>query len=92
MMGTNSALNAQDNVTVMNFMENEVLKLAKSKNFAGIFTTNTNPLTQQLGDVYGYKTMLDYQVNQYQYSDGTRPFERAPKEQRAIVHWKDIRQ
>lgn len=57
MMATSSELNARDNVAVMHFMENEVLNLAKRKNFAGILTTNTSPLTQQLGsDVYGYKT------------------------------------
>jgi hypothetical protein len=46
MMGTHSELTAQENVNVMNFMESEVLTLAKSKRFAGIFTTNTNALTQ----------------------------------------------
>lgn len=59
MMATSSELNARDNVTVMHFMENEVLNLARRKNFAGILTTNTSPLTQQLGsDVYGYKTYV----------------------------------
>lgn len=91
MMGTNAELNAQENISCMHFMESEVLKLAKRKNFGGILTTNTNPLTQQLGsNVYGYKTMLDYQVNQYQASNGDRPFGAAPETQRAIVHWKDI--
>lgn len=46
MMGTSADLNAQDNITVMYFMEDEVLKVAKRFNYAGIFTTNTNPLTQ----------------------------------------------
>lgn len=46
MMGTVEDLNAQENVAVINFMEDQVLSLAKRKNFAGIFTTNTNPLTQ----------------------------------------------
>lgn len=93
MMGTCAELNAQENVACMHFMENEVLKLAKRKNFAGIFTTNTNPLTQQLGtSVYGYKTLLDFQVNQYVYHDGSRPFGAAPDSQRAVVQWKDIRE
>uniref|UniRef100_A0A182PEH7 AMP-dependent synthetase/ligase domain-containing protein n=1 Tax=Anopheles epiroticus TaxID=199890 RepID=A0A182PEH7_9DIPT len=93
MMGTCAELSAQENIEAMHFMENEVLKLARRRNFAGIFTTNTNPLTQQLGsNVYNYKTMLDYQVNQFVYSaDGTRPFAAAPDNQRAVVHWKDIR-
>uniref|UniRef100_A0A182QGJ1 AMP-dependent synthetase/ligase domain-containing protein n=1 Tax=Anopheles farauti TaxID=69004 RepID=A0A182QGJ1_9DIPT len=93
MMGTCAELSAQENIEAMHFMESEVLKLAKRRNFAGIFTTNTNPLTQQLGsNVYNYETMLDYQVNQFVYSaDGSRPFAAAPDSQRAVVHWKDIR-
>lgn len=91
MMGTNAELTAQENINVMHLMENEVLKLAKIKRFSGIMTTNTNPLTQQLGEsVYGYKTMLDYQVNQYTATDGTKYFQDAPSSQRAVVHYKDI--
>ncbi|XP_073818947.1 nonribosomal peptide synthetase ebony [Musca autumnalis] len=91
MMGTHVDLNAQENIACMHFMEHEVLKLAKEKQFAGILTTNTSPLTQQLGnDVYNYKTLLDYQVNEYVYSDGTHPFGKAPDSQRAIVHWKEV--
>ncbi|XP_053669616.1 mycosubtilin synthase subunit C [Anopheles nili] len=93
MMGTCAELSAQENIEAMHFMESEVLKLANRRNFAGIFTTNTNPLTQQLGsNVYSYETMLDYQVNQFVYSgDGSKPFAAAPDSQRAVVHWKDIR-
>jgi hypothetical protein len=46
MMATNPSLNYQQNVEVMHFMEAEVLRLAQSKGFIGIFTTNTSPLTQ----------------------------------------------
>lgn len=91
MMGTSSELTAQENIAVTQFMEDEVLKMAIRRKFAGILTTNTSPLTQQLGsNVYGYKTMLDYQVNQYVHRDGSKPFAKAPDTQRAIVHWKDI--
>lgn len=45
-MGTHSDLTGKENVAVMQFMENESLKLAKQKNFFGILTTNTSPLTQ----------------------------------------------
>lgn len=92
MMATSQDLNAKENIAVMNFMENEVLKLAHRKNFAGILTTNSSPLTQQLGsNVYGYKTMLEYSINQYVYHDGTKPFGKAPNSKTVIVHWKDIR-
>lgn len=92
MMATSADLNAKENIAVMHFMENEVLKLARRKQFAGILTTNTSPLTQQLGsNVYGYKTMLEYPINQYVYHDGVKPFGKAPDSKTVIVHWKDIR-
>lgn len=92
MMATSPRLNGQQNIAVMHFMENEVLKLASRKQFAGILTTNTSPLTQQLGsNVYGYKTMLEYPINQYVYHDGSKPFGKAPDNKIVIVHWKDIR-
>ncbi|XP_030763883.1 uncharacterized protein LOC115888328 [Sitophilus oryzae] len=91
MMATHSSLSPRENVSVFQFMENEELKLARSRGFAGIFTTNTSPLTQQLGsDVYKYQCMLDYQVNQFVASDNTKPFGLAPDDQRAIVHWKPL--
>ncbi|XP_067618590.1 beta-alanyl-bioamine nonribosomal peptide synthetase ebony [Eurosta solidaginis] len=91
MMGTSSDLNPQENIACMHFMENEVLRLARERHFSGILTTNTSPLTQQLGDdVYHYKTLLDYQVNQYVYNDNTKPFGKAPDTQRAIVHWREV--
>lgn len=46
MMGTHAELNPQENIACMHFMEHEVLRLAKEKQFAGILTTNTSPLTQ----------------------------------------------
>lgn len=92
MMATSSDLDAKENIAVMHYMENEVLKLATRKSFAGILTTNTSPLTQQLGgDVYGYKAMKEYAINQYVYRDGTKPFGKAPDTKTVVVHWKDIR-
>lgn len=46
MMGTEDSLNAEQNIQVVTCMENEILKIAKYKGFAGVFTTNTSPLTQ----------------------------------------------
>ncbi|XP_059608973.1 beta-alanyl-bioamine nonribosomal peptide synthetase ebony isoform X2 [Phlebotomus argentipes] len=90
MMGTHEELNAQENIVLIQFMEEEVIKVAKRKKFTGVFTTNTSPLTQQLGAVMGYQELLDYQVNQYAYTDGSLPFAKAPNTQRAIVHWKPV--
>lgn len=91
MMGTNSELSSAENVIMMKIMEDECLRLAKRTNFAGIFTTNTSPLTQQLGsDIYNYQVLLDYQVNKYVAPDGTKPFGKAPDDQRALCSWKSI--
>ncbi|XP_034952288.1 dimodular nonribosomal peptide synthase isoform X2 [Chelonus insularis] len=91
MMATNENLTPAENVIIMNKMEEECLNLARSKGFVGIFTTNTSPLTQQLGtDIYNYEVLLDYQVNQYVAPDGTKPFGEAPDDQRALCSWKVI--
>lgn len=89
-MGTHESLNAQENVVAMTFMESEVIRLANDRNCCGILTTNTNALTQQLArNVFGYKTLLDYQVNQY-VSNNKKPFGNAPDSYRAIVQWKPL--
>ncbi|KAF3424017.1 hypothetical protein E2986_06601 [Frieseomelitta varia] len=91
MMTTSSDLNPAENVIMMREMEEYCLQLAKRKEFAGIFTTNTSPLTQQLGtDVFEYETMLTYQVNRYTAPDGAKPFEKAPDSQLAICSLKMI--
>lgn len=46
MMGTDKNLDAPTNVEVITYMEQEVLQVGKTNGFEGIFTTNTNPLTQ----------------------------------------------
>lgn len=46
MMTTSEDLGPSDNVIMMKEMEYYCLEVAKEKNFAGIFTTNTSPLTQ----------------------------------------------
>ncbi|XP_003706624.1 nonribosomal peptide synthetase ebony [Megachile rotundata] len=91
MMTTSGDLNPAENVIMMKVMEEYCLKLAQRKEYAGIFTTNTSPLTQQLGtDVFGYETMLTYQVNKYNAPDGTKPFGEAPDSQLAICSLKMI--
>ena len=46
---------------------------------------------QQIGsDVNNYETLLDYQVNEYVASDGSKPFATALDSQRTIVSWKKI--
>lgn len=92
MMGTDESLPYQQNVEIIQYMEDEVIRLGKRRNFEGIFTTNTNPLTQQLcTDVNQYKVLLDYQVNLYVAPDGSRPFGKAPSSQRATCSWKSLK-
>lgn len=89
-MGTHASLTTQENIVAMTFMESEVIRLAKERNCCGVLTTNTNALTQQLArNVFGYETLLDYQVNQY-ISNGKKPFGTAPDSYRAIVQWKKL--
>ncbi|XP_046418625.1 plipastatin synthase subunit B [Neodiprion fabricii] len=91
MMGTNSSLTSAENIALMREMEEHVLRVARQKGFAGIFTTNTSPLTQQLGtDIYNYEVLHDYQVNKYIAPDGSMPFGNAPDSQRAICCWKSV--
>ncbi|XP_054273194.1 beta-alanyl-bioamine nonribosomal peptide synthetase ebony [Macrosteles quadrilineatus] len=91
MMGTEQSLSAAENVLAMQTMEEEVLSIATARGFAGIFTTNTSPLTKQLGtDVFNYKVMSEYQANQYVASNGSRPFSRASDELRVYCSWKQI--
>uniref|UniRef100_A0A1L8DZM3 Putative acyl-coa synthetase n=2 Tax=Nyssomyia neivai TaxID=330878 RepID=A0A1L8DZM3_9DIPT len=90
MMATHAKLNAQENIKVIQFMEEQNINVAKKNHFTGIFTTNTSPLTQQLGTVMGYKDLLTYRINEYVYRDGSRPFAKAPDTDIVIVQWKQI--
>lgn len=46
MIGTHEDIDDAENVILIAFIEEENLRCAREKNFNGIFTTNTNPLTQ----------------------------------------------
>lgn len=91
MMGTSKELNSQENIQVVTFMENQIIKLAKHKNFTAIVTTNTNPLTQQIDEtLLGYKPFNVFQINQFVDKFGCRPFEKAKDSQKTATMWKDI--
>ncbi|XP_075986669.1 nonribosomal peptide synthetase ebony [Anticarsia gemmatalis] len=91
MMATAEHLSPRDNVAAIRALENATMNIASERGFKGVFTTNTSPLTQQLGtDVLGYKTLLDYQINQYVDPSGERIFGKAPDDMRAIVCWKPL--
>ncbi|XP_063389390.1 beta-alanyl-bioamine nonribosomal peptide synthetase ebony [Cydia fagiglandana] len=91
MMATAEHLNARENVAAIRALEHATMRVAREKRFLGVFTTNTSPLTQQLGtDVLGFQTLLDYQINQYADEHGARIFGDAPDDMRAIVCWKTV--
>lgn len=91
MMGTAENLSTKDNIDVVTFMETENIRIAKAKGFIRIFTTNTNPCTQQLdSQVFGYRTLSNFQVNQYVDAEGNRPYSKAPDSQKALVVYKDL--
>lgn len=91
MMATDDQLSAQDNVSAIQSLELATERVARERRFKGVFTTNTSPLTQQLGtDVLGFQTLLDYQINQYVDPNGERTFGRAPDDMRAVVCWKPV--
>lgn len=45
---------------------------------------------QQLGNVYDYEVLLDYQVNLYVAPDGSKPFQQAPGSQTATCSWRPV--
>lgn len=91
MMGTAEFLSSKENIDVMAFMTSEVISMARTLGFKGIFTTNTNPLTQQFGErVFGYETINEAQVNKYTDKDRSRPFGKAPDAQKAVVMYKSL--
>ncbi|KAM3957963.1 LOW QUALITY PROTEIN: nonribosomal peptide synthetase ebony [Aphomia sociella] len=91
MMATNEDLSPRDNVAAIRALEHATMRIARDRRFKGVFTTNTSPLTQQLGtDVLGFQTLLDYQINHYVDSKGDRIFGNAPDDMRAIVCWKPV--
>ncbi|KAJ8715460.1 hypothetical protein PYW07_009942 [Mythimna separata] len=91
MMATAESLTPRENVAAIRALENATMNVAKERGFLGVFTTNTSPLTQQLGtDVLGYQTLLDYQINQYVDPNGDRIFGKAPDDMRAVVCWKPL--
>lgn len=91
LMGTAENLNATQNIGVMTFMESEVIKLAKVKGYKGVFTTNTNPLTKQIGEsVFGYETLSEVQVNKFVDTEGNRPFGNGADTLKSNVMYKDL--
>lgn len=87
-IATHECLSTQENVISVTFIENEIIRIAKERNCAGVFSNNTNPLTQQLAThVFDYDTLFDFQVNQFEI-DGRKPFATVPDEVNTLIQFK----
>ncbi|ODM89984.1 Mycosubtilin synthase subunit C [Orchesella cincta] len=91
MLGVSENVDDSEKVLLIELMEEQNLLIAKENKFEGVFTTNSNPLTQQIGrDLHGYETLNEYQVNKYVAPDGAKPFELAPDSFKIICCWKNL--
>merc|ERR1719187_529361 len=78
LLGTDKNLSTAENVQVVMYMEQENIRLGKTKGFKGVFTTNANRLTQLISRSLEYTILASIQINQYEDVNGTRPFHEAP--------------
>ncbi|ODM90538.1 Mycosubtilin synthase subunit C [Orchesella cincta] len=91
MMGTSEDVDDSERVSLIELMEEQNLLIARKHKFEGIFTTNSNPLTMQIGrDLHGYEILSEYQVNEYVAPDGVKPFGLAPDSFKIICCWKKL--
>lgn len=88
-IATHESLNAQENIAVVTYTENETVRLAREQKFCGIYTHNTNGLTQQLAHLHNYTTLIDFQVNQF-VDNGRKPFTVVPDSIHWMIQWKKI--
>jgi hypothetical protein len=90
-MGTDESLNSKENIAVICFMEEEVIKLARAKGFSAIFSINTSSLTQHFAsNVFGYERLLQYQINKYVHHDGIQLFAHARDSEIVTVDLKNL--
>uniref|UniRef100_T1HU58 AMP-binding domain-containing protein n=1 Tax=Rhodnius prolixus TaxID=13249 RepID=T1HU58_RHOPR len=90
MLGTDQQLSAQENIEVTSFLEEKIIQHGKEREYVGIFSTNTNPLTQQLAEMMNYKPIKTYQINQYVALNGQRPFKNLPDSVVSVCCWKQF--
>ena len=59
LVATDSSLSAAENVALVQFVEKETIKLAKSRGFKSIFTSNSSPLTQ-VSETFIFELTIQY--------------------------------
>lgn len=91
MMATSPLLNPHTTIALLRFMETKVVEIATKNDFKGILTTNTDPLTIEIGSDFGYKIMNEYQINRFTDKEGKKPFINAPENQVVAVMYKNMK-
>ncbi|CAG0920940.1 unnamed protein product, partial [Notodromas monacha] len=85
MMGTSMfETTDRESVQLMELMEEENVRVGSAAGYDALFTTNTSPITQQLGEQLGYEVLDDFQINLFVDSNGKMPFAKAGSEVRAV--------
>ncbi|CAL8104517.1 unnamed protein product [Orchesella dallaii] len=91
LMGVAEDVDDSERVSLVELMEEHNILIARNNKFEGIFTTNSNPLTKQIGrDLYGYEVLNEYQINEYVALDGVKPFAIAPNSFQIFCCWKKL--
>jgi len=90
MVGVAEDVDDSERVSLIELMEEQNILIAQKNKFEGIFTTNSNPLTKQIGRDLGYEILNEYQINEYVAPDGEKPFALAPDSFKIICCWKKL--
>ncbi|XP_069942515.1 beta-alanyl-bioamine nonribosomal peptide synthetase ebony-like [Cherax quadricarinatus] len=77
-LATTTSLSPQDNVRLALYLEKELLRMAQTKLYHGVFTVNSNPINQMLCENYlGYQRRGAVRVSSFVYR-GRQPFVSLP--------------
>jgi catalase (peroxidase I) len=92
LQGTSLKLTGEENIELVGFMEAQVIEIARAKGFRGVFTNNSNALTQQFGQsVFGFETLAEVCINKYVDKFGKKPFQKAPDNEKIYVMYKSLK-
>lgn len=91
-MATSEVLTSAENVHLCGFMEENILKIGRSRNFHAVMTTNTSQLTTQIdGMVLDYQKLKEFPVNRYVDENKRRLFEKAADSVKCVTMWKNLK-
>lgn len=91
MMGVSPDLQPNTNFALIELMETKIIEIAMKNGYKGIFTTNTDPITQHFSrEIFGYKTLVVKHINKFEYLNGQKPFVAAPDDQTVEIVYKKL--